>query len=878
MRNKNNIGGIFYLPLRISIFLILILGGFFVCENAMAEDVNVDTTWTKENSPYVIQNSMTVALGATLTINQGVVVKFTSSTSLVINGKLYAEGNSSDKIVFTSAKDDEAGGDTNGDGNTSIPDYGDWNQIVINSTADVNINHAEIKYGGGSGSMIDITTRPPCCIHPDQWNRAVITNSLIFSSKTYGIHDNGWQTVISKNTITGNKLYGIWMEPNYKNEISYNNIYNNGTVIIYNKPGWPPSYSYNGGGIRFTRNSSKLFIHYNNFFNNVLGFVNTAGAQVDIANNYWGSLLGPIVCSGYCVGVNGRDSISLVEGTAIYEPFLADACVPELDPDEPEPVIIVPGIMGSWEKHGQWVIDPILHTYDNLIEAMVQAGYVLGENLFLFPYDWRSNNVLTAGLLKDKIEEVKAQTGSEKIDIIAHSMGGLVSRYYVQSNEYENDVDQLILLDTPHQGAPESYLVYEGAYFMGNIFISKLKKYTFHIEAVVYGYLSLVKYIKEQIISTEQLLPVYNYLQEQENNNWQYRMYPVQYPRNTFLENLNAVPVVEALKQRADITNIISSAGATSTLTAIRVIPDSDIYDNKWTDGYPFDIEKYDLSGLIASNGDGTVPYSSLNFLDGVQIIEMTDAEHREIVTKAQQDVIEILSGKRPENYFAGPWSAIKRILFIRVYSPVDFQVIAPDGKVVGKNFASSTEINEISGAFYSGFDTETEFITIINPEEGDYQVKLQGTDNDTYELGIDILEDGFAGQEENLISGIISAGDEESFNFNYKKSDQTPKIVIQKEINFDDLIKDLEELYSTGEINKKQVYNYLSAKFRKLNEIYDKIEDSKGREKRIDEFIKEGDKIIEKLKFYLVKGWLTQTAYDISNDDIIYLINKIAL
>ncbi len=68
----------------------------------------------------------------------------------------------------------------------------------------------------------------------------------------------------------------------------------------------------------------------------------------------------------------------------------------ELEPElEKDPVIIVPGIMGSWEKYGEWVIDPIFHTYDSLIEAMVKSGYELNETLFLFPYDWRANNVIT---------------------------------------------------------------------------------------------------------------------------------------------------------------------------------------------------------------------------------------------------------------------------------------------------------------------------------------------------------------------------------------------------------------------------------------------------------------------------------------------------
>ena len=352
----------------------------------------------------------------------------------------------------------------------------------------------------------------------------------------------------------------------------------------------------------------------------------------------------------------------------------------------------------------------------------------------------------------------------------------------------------------------------------------------------------------------------------------------MQYPRNTFLENLNVDSAIEILKDRADITNIISSVGATSTLNAIRVVPDPNIYDNKWTDGYPENLGEGDLNSLITGNGDGTVPYESLNYLTGVQSIDIANANHRGIVTRAQKDIIEILAGKRPEDYYSGPWSAIKRVLFIRVYSPVDFQVIAPDGKIIGKDFAANEELNQIEGAFYSGFDSEAEFVTIINPLDGDYKVKLQGMDNGTYKLGIDILEDRIAEQRENLISGIINSGGEEIYDFNYQEDNEIPEIIIEKEINFDDLIKDLDELYNNNEIKKESAFNYLSAKIRKLSKIYDRIEDKKSekKEKRKEEFIKESDKVVKKLKFYLKKDWITQIGYDVLENNINSLINKI--
>ena len=53
--------------------------------------------------------------------------------------------------------------------------------------------------------------------------------------------------------------------------------------------------------------------------------------------------------------------------------------------------------------------------------------------------------------LKDIIEEIKKETGSEKVILVSHSMGGLVSRRYIQLFG-EKNIDKFILINVPNHG------------------------------------------------------------------------------------------------------------------------------------------------------------------------------------------------------------------------------------------------------------------------------------------------------------------------------------------------------------------------------------------------------------------------------------------
>ncbi len=59
---------------------------------------------------------------------------------------------------------------------------------------------------------------------------------------------------------------------------------------------------------------------------------------------------------------------------------------------------------------------------------------------------------ISAAELQSFVQKVLAETGARKVDIVSHSMGGLVSRYYIKYMGGSGLVDDLVTISTPHRG------------------------------------------------------------------------------------------------------------------------------------------------------------------------------------------------------------------------------------------------------------------------------------------------------------------------------------------------------------------------------------------------------------------------------------------
>ncbi len=148
----------FRVALLAAVVFLLTASGAVAQTISITSNVTSNTTWgptgTVVGSTFWVKNSISVSAGVTLTIQPGVVVKFSPSAQLAVNGALQAVGTAGSNIYFTSIKDDNnPAGDTNGDGNSTAPAAADWNSIVFaDATVDGSsaLTWCDVRYAGSS--------------------------------------------------------------------------------------------------------------------------------------------------------------------------------------------------------------------------------------------------------------------------------------------------------------------------------------------------------------------------------------------------------------------------------------------------------------------------------------------------------------------------------------------------------------------------------------------------------------------------------------------------------------------------------------------------------------------------------------------------------
>src|SRR5262249_50111005 len=99
---------------------------------------------------------------------------------------------------------------------------------------------------------------------------------------------------------------------------------------------------------------------------------------------------------------------------------------------------------------------PLKKYYGEMTLSLLQRW-----NLVAFSYDWRLDIRIIARQLKDKIEA--SVPNGRPFSVLAHSMGGLVARSYLQ--QFPNDrtrIQHFIMLGTPNYGSFTTAALYNG--------------------------------------------------------------------------------------------------------------------------------------------------------------------------------------------------------------------------------------------------------------------------------------------------------------------------------------------------------------------------------------------------------------------------------
>ncbi|WP_328480158.1 alpha/beta fold hydrolase [Streptomyces sp. NBC_00377] len=111
---------------------------------------------------------------------------------------------------------------------------------------------------------------------------------------------------------------------------------------------------------------------------------------------------------------------------------------PQLPTQAPPPVVLLHGFI---DNRSVFVL---------LRRSLAQHGRHRMESLNYSPL---TCDIRTAAeLLGRHIEEICERTGSPQVDVVGHSLGGLIARYYVQRLGGDGRVRILVTLGTPHSG------------------------------------------------------------------------------------------------------------------------------------------------------------------------------------------------------------------------------------------------------------------------------------------------------------------------------------------------------------------------------------------------------------------------------------------
>jgi triacylglycerol lipase len=123
------------------------------------------------------------------------------------------------------------------------------------------------------------------------------------------------------------------------------------------------------------------------------------------------------------------------------------SCTPTAS--HPEPVVVVHGTFGDSQS-----------LLERLEGTLVSSGYCV----FALDYGNRATGPIetSAQQLKTYVDQVLAATGAGKVDLVGHSQGGMMPRYYIKFLGGADKVDDLVGLSPSNHGTSQPVLLAPG--------------------------------------------------------------------------------------------------------------------------------------------------------------------------------------------------------------------------------------------------------------------------------------------------------------------------------------------------------------------------------------------------------------------------------
>ena len=171
-----------------------------------------------------------------------------------------------------------------------------------------------------------------------------------------------------------------------------------------------------------------------------------------------GSRLARSDSSGDLGEIWGTGRLRLAKNLATFGRALQGLALPEdEDPDDPGDGVVATGVITDLA-----VLPGFLAVagYDSMIERL-QAELPAGQ-VVAFPYDWRLSSRVNGRRFAEYLERAVSDwqkltnNRSARAVVIAHSMGGLVSRWAIEKEGVYEHVSRLVTLGTPYRGAAKA--------------------------------------------------------------------------------------------------------------------------------------------------------------------------------------------------------------------------------------------------------------------------------------------------------------------------------------------------------------------------------------------------------------------------------------